>query len=400
VLLALRDPEGLLDGVLVASPALAALLPILDGTNDEAAIRAIWRQMTGTPMSKEDLARVLADLDERLLLEGERLEAARAAALAAYRAQPARAATHADASYPEEPEACEEFLRAREEAAAGAPVPARVGAVLAPHIDLRGGGPCHGAAARALRACPASTFVVLGTAHAPLRRRFALTTSDFATPVGTVATDRDLVERLAKRGGGRLLDDELAHRGEHSVEFQAVWLAHVRHGGPAPRIVPVLVGSLHDRIRDGASPMSDPEFADFVEALCEVGRERGGDVAFVASVDLAHVGPRYGHDRAVDDAWLAEVMAADRALLSHALSGDADGWLRALHEEGDRRNVCGAAPTYAFLQAIRAQGLGATGGGAPGTLLRHDEWEIDPATKSHVSFAAVAYASAESGPPR
>jgi hypothetical protein len=36
------------------------------------------------------------------------------------------------------------------------------------------------------------------------------------------------------------------------------------------------------------------------------------------------------------------------------------------------------------LRAIEGEGLAAR-------LLRHDRWEIDPDTGSHVSFAAVAY---------
>ena len=61
------------------------------------------------------------------------------------------------------------------------PVDGPVRAVLAPHIDPRGGFACHGAAIAALAACPAEVFVVLGTAHRPLYRPFALTTLDSAT---------------------------------------------------------------------------------------------------------------------------------------------------------------------------------------------------------------------------
>ncbi len=284
--------------------------------------------------------------------------------------------------------ACRRFLDAQLDAAGDVDLPARVRAVLAPHIDLRGGGACHGAAARALARCEADTFVVLGTAHAPLARPFALTSLDFATPVGTVRTDRDLVARLAAHGGGGLLDDELAHRGEHSVEFQALWLAHL-FAGPRVRrdiaIVPVLVGSLHARIDDGRPARSDARVADFVDALAGLVEERGDRIALVASVDFAHVGPKYGDPDPVTAARLAEVLAGDRVLLEHAAAVAPDAWLRALHAEHDARNVCGAAPTWTLLEVLRDRGLA-------GTVLRHDHWQIDPATQSHVSFAAIAYA--------
>jgi AmmeMemoRadiSam system protein B len=382
---ALRDPEGLFEDVLLVPPALLFLLRFLDGTRTAAEVAAEWTRATGEPLTPAEVEETLADLDAHLVLEGPRAEGAREAARAAYRALPARPAACAGSSYPGEADACGASLDAHLEAASDAPVPDRVRAVAAPHVDLRGGGPCHGAAARALARCPADTFVVLGTAHAPIRRPFALTTLDFETPRGRVRTDRDLVERLAGRAGGGLLDDEAAHRREHSVEFQALWLAHVARAARRDvAIVPVLVGSVHERIASGRSPREDPRVADFVEALREVARDRGERVAIVASVDLAHVGPRYGGPGPVDDAQMAEVLEADRGLLRHALASDPDGWLGFLHAEGDRRNVCGAAPTWTLLAAIEPHRW-------RGTLLRHDAWTIDEGTGSRVSFCALAY---------
>ncbi len=386
-LLGLRDPEGLFEGALVASPALAVLLPMFDGTRDVEEIAAEWKQATGTAMSARDLEAVLADLARRLVLEGPAVEAARAAALAEYRSRPVRAATHAGQAYPADPEACDAFL-ARHVKAAGKPaVPHGVRAILAPHIDIEGGGPTHGAAAQAMAASKAEVFVVLGTAHAPIARPLALTDRDFDTPFGTLPTDRDLVARLASRAGGGLLDDELAHRGEHSVEFQALWLRWLFRDRKNLRIVPILVGSLggHLRGEEDGPPTADGEVADAVAALREIADEGGERVAFVASVDLAHVGPRYGDADPVSEARRQEVLDADRRLLTRATEADASGWFEFLKAERDARNVCGASAVYALLSAIEGRGW-------RGTLLRHDDWEIDPDTGSRVSFAAVAYA--------
>src|SRR5437762_13389094 len=154
-----------------------------------------------------EVERVVVDLERRLVLEGPASERGRETARPAWTAADVRAPACAGNSYPADPRECRDFLDGHEKNAGACEPPAKVEAVLAPHIDLRGGGPCHGAAARALRRCDADVFVVLGTAHAPLRRRFALTAHDFETPVGRVETDREIVELLAKRGGGSLLDD-------------------------------------------------------------------------------------------------------------------------------------------------------------------------------------------------
>jgi AmmeMemoRadiSam system protein B len=381
----LEDLEGLSDKrVVLPEPLLPLLFFLLDGTRDAEGVASEWGRVTGRAIEPEALRAILAHLDDALLLEGDRVDAARREADDAYRALAVRPMVHAGEAYPREGAALlERVAQMRRESGIPA-VEGPVRAVLAPHIDPRGGGPCHGAAIAAMAASPAEVFVVLGTAHQPLRRPFALTTKDFETPAGTLGVDRDLALRLASRGGGDLLSDERMHLGEHSVEFQAAWIRGIHADRPAVRIVPVLVGSLHERIRSGGSPMEDAPVRDFVEALREVAAEEGERIAFVASVDFAHVGPAYGHDAPPDETTLEEVMAEDRRLLEHARGGDAEGWIGFLQHEQDRRNVCGAAPTYVFLRAIEGLGL-------EGEVLRHDLWEIHPESRSHVSFAAIAY---------
>ncbi len=370
--------------VVLPEPIVPLVFHLLDGTRDRTQVAADWTAVTGQPVSPGVLDRLLARLDEGLLIEGPSVERARRDALADYRALGRRPMAHAGSAYPADAQGLRDRMNEIRDQA-GVPSPdAPVHAVLAPHIDPRGGGPCHGAAVQALAASPAEVFVVFGTAHRPLRRAFALTSLDYETPTGRLATDRDLVARLARCGGEDLLEDERQHGAEHSVEFQAVWI-HALHGArPNVRIVPVLVGSLHPFIENGGSPMEDPVVRDFVHALREIREECDGRIAMVASVDFAHVGPNYGWPKAPDAAALARVMEQDRRLLATAVEGDAEAWMRFLHEEKDERSVCGAAPTYVFLRAIEGWGLA-------GRSLRHDLWEIDPETGSHVSFATVAY---------
>jgi AmmeMemoRadiSam system protein B len=164
-----------------------------------------------------------------------------------------------------------------------------------------------------------------------------------------------------------------------------VWLKSIHAERENLRIVPVLVGPQLPAILDGRLPdTDDAEVADFIAALRELRAEYGERIAFVASVDLAHVGPIYGDPEAPDAERLRDVTSADRRLLEYAAAINPEGWVRFLHAEKDERNVCGAAPTYVLLAALAGTGL-------EGRLLRHDIWEIHPETHSHVSFATVAF---------
>ena len=231
--------------------------------------------------------------------------------------------------------------------------------------------------------------MVFGTAHrgtAPVERpgsrhpRFALTFKDFVTPLGTAPTDRAVVEALlaAYDGPEDLLAGELHHRLEHSVEFQAVHLLHALPERPLT-IVPVLCGPLaHDR-----DPSGDPALAAFHRALREALSDRAPErVAFVAGIDLAHVGAQFG-EAPVGEVELAELERRDRETLRVALEDrDADAVHRDIVADGDARKICGHAPLVALLQALDVRPQ------VRGRLWQYDRWH-DGA--SAVSFAAATY---------
>jgi AmmeMemoRadiSam system protein B len=241
----------------------------------------------------------------------------------------------------------------------------------------------HAHAQQALRAGGRpDVVVVLGVCHAPSSRRFMLCPKDFATPLGTVAHDRSLAQALIDRLGEGITDEQLLHRTEHSVEFQALWLAQLWPDDP-PAIVPILVGSFGDLAMDGRSPSTDPEVQAFTDALREAIAAETRRVVVVASVDLAHLGPRYGHANGLDERAEREMEAADRRVLEHVAAGNAEAFFEEVARDGNARNVCGLASIYVTLRL----------GAGRGELVRYGQGRIDPDSGSVVSFAAVAFAN-------
>ncbi len=103
--------------------------------------------------------------------------------------------------------------------------------VLSPHIDFHRGGSVYTWSYKELvENTQADTFVVLGVAHQYCRRRFALTSKDFETPLGLVPTNRSYLDSIVAMVGRDYFDDELAHRTEHSIEFQVVFLQYLLGG--------------------------------------------------------------------------------------------------------------------------------------------------------------------------
>lgn len=386
---ACEDPAGSFrDSVLIPAGWFHAVVRHCDGSRTPADIAGRAAE-DGFRVAPDDVDASLAALERMMVLDGPAFRAFRAR----LDAEPVRPAAFAGRSYPAEPMALRASLARHfaDERGSG-PVGAtsakdapRLRAILCPHIDFTRGGPTYTWAYRALaERSDADTFFVLGVAHQGARHRYALTRKHFATPLGTAETDRDLVDRIAASAGFDVFEDELAHRTEHSIEFQVVFLQALLGARGRPfRIVPILVGSFHDLMDDGREPIDDPEVAAMVAALRDAeahAAAAGRSVAYVGGIDLCHVGPEFGDPDPVDDARLAEIRRFDHALLGHAAAGDPRGWFAEAAAVGNRWRVCGLAATYTLLHAI--------GPDARGRLLRYDQ-AVDPSRTCCVSFASL-----------
>jgi AmmeMemoRadiSam system protein B len=375
-----RDYEGLLDGPVIVPLPIMLVALLLDGRRDAAGVQVEYARMAGGALlPPAQLDRIIRDLDAHGLLESPALEARRRAAADAYRAAPHRAMAHAGSAYPAEPEACAAVLRRylATGGAAAAPAGRPPRGLLAPHIDFGRGGPMYGRAYAALSGVPdGACIVVIGVAHAGSTAPYVLTAKGYETPFGVVELDRALFDAVTRRLPFDALAEEPVHRGEHSVEFQVVWLSHML-AGRRFTVLPVLTGPLEAHVTDG-TPAAVPEIEAFVATLRDAIAAADRPVVVVGGVDLSHVGPRFGDGEPVGPALRDRAAAADRAALRHVERGDAEEWWRTVAADGNRCHVCGLGAIYTVLRLLAP---------VTGRVLGYDQG-LDPAG-GLVGFSAV-----------
>ena len=102
----------------------------------------------------------------------------------------------------------------------------------------------------------------------------------------------------------------------------------------------------------------------------------------IAGADLAHVGPRFGDPRPLDEKERRVLDDTDRESLDLATGVDAEGFWKQVADDLDTRRVCGLAPVYSLLRVIDPKSKGE---------LRHYEQTVDPDEGSIVSHAAVGF---------
>ena len=244
----LRDPAQISEQMLVVSPEFLNLLPLFDGRHSLLDIQAELTKRFGRIFFGEELKEILERLDEVHFLESDNFREYYARLRGDFGAAKVRSAHHAGSAYPREAtdlfEAVSGFYLHPD--GAGTPqagVGRSVRALVAPHIDLRSGGPTYTHAYRALAEGPApDLFVIMGTGHMGLPQMFSISPKDFETPLGVSAGDREFIEALTTQLGEPLFCEDLSHRYEHTIEFQLVFLHHLFRLAP-PRILPISAAS-------------------------------------------------------------------------------------------------------------------------------------------------------------
>lgn len=383
------DPLGVIEGQPVLGIEALPILQLLDGAvtvNDlTTALMRESKDLRVANMVRD----FVAQLDRMLMLDSPRFEAAHREKREAWHQLEVRPAVLEGRSYPAEREACAKFLDEHFEAArqlrsaAGEPeaaLDARPRALLAAHLDPRRAGPTIARAFLELGPAQKTPLrvVIFGTGHSLIRDRVAIARKHFETPLGQARCDTAFVDHVANRLGDAAYQAELAHRDEHSIEFQALYLKH-RLGERPFTIVPILCGAFHTLLDEGKRPTDDPVYHDLIEGVRHAEKTLGGDTLYLAGVDFSHVGPRFG-DPPLDEEMKKEIEKVDRSALDAAVQGSADAWFDAIAAADDATRICGFAPTDAMLRAAEP---------GAGRLLRYVQ--NDEPDKSTVSIAAMVW---------
>jgi AmmeMemoRadiSam system protein B len=244
-------------------------------------------------------------------------------------------------------------------------------------VDIQKGWPLYGAAYRLLRnrMPDLDRILVLGTGHTMKDGLLCPTSKHTLTPLGRASTDLDFVKGL--RGpdgdGGR----DFPHRGEHSIEFQVIFLQHVYAEQLAP-LVPVLCGSVEAHLGSAHRPSDLPGVGGALERMRDALADRS---LAVAGVDLSHVGPKFG-DGEPSSSILPDALEHETALIDALERADVEAFWSEARRVSDRHHVCGLTALGFLLEILPP--------GARGVLLGRDVMR-EHDTSSAVGFASLAF---------
>jgi AmmeMemoRadiSam system protein B len=381
-LIVLWDPSGLSKEKLVLPLNFFFIVQHFDGEHSLQQIGALYLKRFGEFLVPSKVEQLVVDLDQKLFLEGPRVEQAWQQARFDYRQRPSRPAVLAGRSYEADGaklrKQIDGFFTSGEgpdfkpSEHRGKPIKGLV----APTYDLKHAGPVYAWGYKELQeAQQPDVYVIVGTAHAGLENIFAATDKDFDTPLGVVPVDQPIVNRL-KAVVPEFFEEDIAHQSEHAIEFQLPFLQTIV--GKPFTIVPILSSF-------SAMSMSEPTVRlsvdRFLSALRETVASSGKTVCILAAGELAHLGMRYGDSAPPTDFSFHRAMQKDLEMLKHVEELHPEEFALYIQKESDQRRISGFSPIYSLLRLIQAE---------KGQVLRYDRGITDQ-YNSTVTYASMAF---------
>ncbi len=380
----LWDPTGLSKEKLVLPLNYFFIIQHFDGEHSLQEIGGLYLKRFGEFLMPNKVEQLVADLDMKLFLEGERVESVKKQIQEAYRHAPLRQAVFAGRSYETDgaklKKQIDGFFASKEgpdfkpSEHKGKPIKGLV----APTYDLKQAGPIYAWAYKELQeAQQPDAYVIIGTAHAGLDNLFAVTDKDFETPLGVVPADRAILDRL-KSLAPEFFAEEIAHQAEHAIEFQLPFMQVVTDTTKPFTIVPILSsfsasGLGHPSVRGAVDR--------FLSALREAIAASGKTVCVIAAGELAHLGMRYGDKAPPTDFSFHRSMQHDLEMLKPVEELKPEEFAAYIQKENDQRRISGFSPIYSLLRLISAD---------KGQVLRYDRGIADQ-YNSTVTYASMAF---------
>jgi len=204
-----------------------------------------------------------------------------------------------------------------------------------------------------------TTFLILCPNHTGQGKEIAVSRQDWQTPIGTVQTDKKLIENLS------LSIDESAHKNEHSIEVQLPLLQAIYKDF---KIVPVCIGQIDlDQIKELAKKLVNK------------------NSFYIASSDFIHFGPMYGYVpfNAESKKQLEWVRQQDMKMIDLITKLKPKKFYNKVME--NNYTVCGAIPITVLLYIMKS--LGAKQGHP---IDYKSSYAVQPSS-SFVSYAGIVF---------
>ncbi|PMP66951.1 MAG: AmmeMemoRadiSam system protein B [Thermodesulfobacterium geofontis] len=330
----LRDPIGIIEEIVVVPQSIVFLLPLMDGKHDLRDLQAEATKRFGEIIPLEEIIKIVNFLDEKGLLWSKNFEEIKNKAYEKWLSLPLRPMAYANQAYPLSASEAQFFIEdILKLCNPDSSKPPKI--LIAPHIDLRAGAKAFAESYNRFKIPSGSRVIIFGVGH-HLDLPWSILTKDIATPFGVIKNDRGGLLYLTKSKQVEVFPNHIAHKLEHSIEFQILFLHHILKDEFV--VLPILVGPLIIFFENKTKELLEK----FISALSELFDER---TYLVLGIDFCHLGPRYGDPFEVSEVHIQKVLETDKKLLELTFNGTSEEFLNEAKNLAPMK-ICGLSCLY------------------------------------------------------
>lgn len=346
-----RDHLGLVDGKLIPVHIFQFMIQ-LNGNNNIRDLQAFLTRKTGGVIVRiDEVQNLIKQFDNMLLLDTERYRKEREKIEQDFIQKKIRPCFHCGKSYPKEPEKLRQMINGI--IGSENKGDSKTLAIISPHIDISVGANVYGTVYKEIKGLNYSQIIIIGVGHQIRDNLFCLTEKDFSTPLGIVKTDKRAVGMLRKAASNIISNGDFAHKEEHSIEFQLIFLQHLLEGDFT--IVPILCGPVKLFLEEYSRKAYLKRVRPLIEVLSGLFSEKR--TLIVAGVDLSHIGPKFGHDKPASYIE-SQAKKHDHDLINAILKMQPEMFWEESRKINDRFNVCGFSAISCFLEVLLRTSVG------------------------------------------
>jgi AmmeMemoRadiSam system protein B len=332
---------------LFISEGAALLIPFLDGKHNIQEIHQTLREKTGLKVILSDIKKFIQLLEENFLLDSPAYQKFVEDLNQDYKNSSVRQSLLAGNGYPAKETELTQYLDKIFEGISIDPeltLPKNIRGVVVPHIDIQRGKQNYAQIFSILKRYEAAdTYIILGVNHHYLTTNpFIFTSKPYETPLGKLEIDIELLSSLQNNLNWDIFEGELAHKGEHSVEFPVLFLSYT-YPKRNIKILPILC-NFHSK--------DDPRIESLIYGLRYYIQNHNNKIILIASVDFSHIGPRFGWEKKVVENDIKTVELQDKKTLGLMGEGDAEGFYNNITSDGNKRHIDALGAGYVFLRTL------------------------------------------------
>jgi AmmeMemoRadiSam system protein B len=330
----LRDPVGIIEEIVVVPQNVVFLLPLMDGKHDLRDLQVEATKRFGEIVPLEEIIKIVNFLDEKGFLWSKNFEEIKSKAYENWLSLPLRPMAHANQAYPLSASEAKFFLEdILKLCTPDSSKPPKI--LIAPHIDIKAGAKAFAESYNRFKIPSGSRVIILGVGH-HLDLPWSVLTKDVATPFGVVKSDRGGLLYLSNSKKIELFPNHIAHKLEHSIEFQVLFLHHLLKDEFV--VLPFLIGPLIVFFEEKTKELLEK----FIEALSELIDDR---TYIILGIDFCHLGPRYGDPFEVAETHIKKILETDKSLLELTFNGNSEEFLNETKKLAPLK-ICGLSCLY------------------------------------------------------